>query len=108
MNLKVFLRLQMFIVSLPLLFEHPFFTFLKPFLATYPALLFITLLSVILMNVKLPLFSFKIQSFSFSKYGYQLVLLTLTFPVFYFLQWVAVPIMILLYLFLNVIKNSFN
>ena len=98
----------LFIVSLPLLIEHPFFNSLKPFLTTYPTLLFITLFSAILMNLKLPLFSFKIQSFSFSKYSYQLILLALAFPTFYFLQWVAVPIMILLYLFLNVIKNSFN
>jgi len=35
-------------------------------------------------------------------------LVILALPSFYFLQWAAVPVMIVLYLFLNVIRNSFK
>ncbi|MEN8766023.1 MAG: CDP-alcohol phosphatidyltransferase family protein [Polaribacter sp.] len=98
----------LFIVALPLLMEHPLFAFLKPFLTTYPALLFISVLSAILMNVRLPLFSFKIQSFRFKDYGFQLFLVALALPAFFFLQWAAVPVMIVIYLFLNVIRNGFG
>ena len=98
----------LFIVALPLLMEHPLFAFLKPFLSTYTALVFISILSAILMNIRLSLFSFKIQSFSLKDYGFQLFLTLLALPAFYFLQWAAVPVMIVIYLFLNVIRNSFN
>jgi len=56
----------------------------------------------------LPLFSFKIQSFELRDYVFQLLLILLSVPTFYFLQWVAVPVMIVIYLFLNVLKNSFD
>ena len=98
----------LFIVALPLLMAHPLFAFFKPFLSTYPALVLISILSAILMNIRLPLFSFKIQSFELRDYGFQLLLILLSVPTFYFLQWVAVPVMIVIYLFLNVLKNSFD
>ncbi|MDB4267121.1 phosphatidylserine synthase, partial [Flavobacteriaceae bacterium] len=98
----------LFIVALPLLMEHPLFAFLKPLLSTYTALLFIVILSAVLMNVRLSLFSFKIQTFSIRDYGFQMFLVILALPSFYFLQWAAVPVMIVLYLFLNVIRNSFK
>ena len=96
----------LFIVALPLLLEHPLFQVIKPFIANYVALLFISLISFLLMNTRLPLFSFNITSFNFREYSYQFIFLLLVFPVFYFFKWVAVPLMILFYLLLNVIRNS--
>lgn len=98
----------LFIVALPLLLEHPMFLNVKPFLATFPALMVICLLSAILMNIRLPLFSFKIKSSSIRENGYQLALLAICFPAFYFFQWVAVPLLIVVYLILNIIRNSFS
>ena len=98
----------LFIVALPLLLEHPLFLNVEPFLATYPALMIICILSAILMNIKLPLFSFKIKSLNIQEYGYQFILILCVFPVFYFFQWVAVPLLILIYLILNLIRNSFT
>ena len=98
----------LFIVALPLLIEHPFFTSLKPILTSYLTLFIITLMSSILMNVRLPLFSFKIKSFSFNQYRYQTALFALSIPAFYFFNWVAVPVLILIYLILNFIRNSVN
>tara|TARA_Y100000385_G_scaffold176192_1_gene182083 strand:- start:658 stop:1440 length:783 start_codon:yes stop_codon:yes gene_type:complete len=98
----------LFIVALPLLLEHPLFLNLKPFLATYPALMIICIISAILMNIRLPLFSFKIKYLNIQEYGYQFLLLLCVVPIFYFFQWVAVPLLILIYLILNLIKNSFN
>ena len=68
----------------------------------------IVILSAVLMNVRLSLFSFKIQTFSIRDYGFQMFLVILALPSFYSLQWAAVPVMIVLYLFLNVIRNSFK
>jgi CDP-diacylglycerol--serine O-phosphatidyltransferase len=98
----------LFIVSLPLMIEHPMFGFIKPLLASYPALIVISAFSAVIMNVRLPLFSFKIKSFTWDEYGYQIALVAMAIPVFYFLQWAAIPILILLYLVLNLIKSSFS
>jgi len=98
----------LFIVSLPLLIEHPFFSSLRPFLISYPVLMIICFVSVILMNIRLPLFSFKVKTLNIREYGYQSLLMLFVFPFFYFFQWVAVPILIVIYLILNVIRNSFN
>ena len=98
----------LFIVSLPLLIEHPLFSSIKSILATFPALASICLISAILMNIRLPLFSFKIKSLKIQDNGYQLILLFICFPTFYFFQWVAVPLIIIIYLILNVIRNSFS
>lgn len=98
----------LFIVALPLLIEHPLFSGVKPFIATYPALIMICIISAVLMNIRLPLFSFKIHSFNIQEYGYQFVLFLFVFPSFYFFQWVAVPILIVIYLILNVVKNSLS
>tara|TARA_B100001057_G_C22602055_1_gene853159 strand:- start:420 stop:926 length:507 start_codon:yes stop_codon:yes gene_type:complete len=98
----------LFIVALPLLLEHPLFSKVKPFLATYPALMIICVVSAILMNTRLPLFSFKIKYLNIQEYGYQFLLLLCVVPFFYFFQWAAVPLLILIYLILNVIRNSFN
>jgi CDP-diacylglycerol--serine O-phosphatidyltransferase len=94
----------LFIVS----FEHPLLSGANPFLASYQTLIMICLVSALIMNIRLPLFSFKINSLNFQEYGYQLVLLLFVFPSFYFFQWVAVPLLIIIYLILNVIRNSFN
>jgi CDP-diacylglycerol--serine O-phosphatidyltransferase len=98
----------LFIVSFPLLLEHPLLSGANPFLASYQTLIMICLVSALIMNIRLPLFSFKINSLNFQEYGYQLVLLLFVFPSFYFFQWVAVPLLIIIYLILNVIRNSFN
>ena len=98
----------LFIVSFPLLLEHPLLSGANPFLASYQTLIMICLVSALIMNIRLPLFSFKINSLNFQEYGYQLVFLLFVFPSFYFFQWVAVPLLIIIYLILNVIRNSFN
>jgi CDP-diacylglycerol--serine O-phosphatidyltransferase len=98
----------LFIVSLPLLLAHSLFSEIRPFVFNYSALVAISLVSALLMNIRLPLFSFKIKSLSIQEYGYQFALLLFVFPTFYFFQWVAVPLLIMIYLILNVIRNSLS
>ena len=97
----------LFIVSLPLLLEHKYFIFFKPFVYSYAGLLVVVLISSFLMNSRIRLFAFKIYTYRLSNYGYQIFLILCSLPLFYLMQWVAVPMLIILYLFLNVIRNSF-
>lgn len=98
----------LFIVALPLLIEHPLFELLKPSLTSYFSMFAIVLCSAMLMNIRLPLFSFKIKSFNLKEYSYQMVLLLLSLPAFYIFNWAAVPLLILVYLVLNLIRNSLS
>lgn len=97
----------LFIVSLPLLLEHKYFIFFKPLVYSFAGLLVVVLISSFLMNSRIRLFAFKIYTYRLSNYGYQIFLILCSLPLFYLMQWVAVPMLIILYLFLNVIRNSF-
>jgi CDP-diacylglycerol--serine O-phosphatidyltransferase len=98
----------LFITSLPLVAEYFHnvvdleFSFDKWFLIG------ITLLSAYVMNAEIPLFSLKIKDFSFAKYKLQVFFLAISVLLLIFLQILAVPLIILLYVLLSVINNIVN
>ncbi|MDI1318494.1 CDP-alcohol phosphatidyltransferase family protein [Flavobacterium sp.] len=65
----------------------------------------ITLLSAYVMNAEIPLFSLKIKNFSVAKYKLQIFFLAASVLLFIFLQIVAVPLIIVLYVLLSVMNN---
>ena len=69
-------------------------------------LLVITLLSTYIMNAEIPLFSLKIKDFSFEKYKLQLVYLLLSLVLIVVFKFVAIPLVILLYVLFSVASNS--
>ena len=71
-------------------------------------LLALTFLSAYVMNAEIPLFSLKIKNFSFAKYKLQIFFLAISVLMLIFLQIVAVPLIILLYVLLSVINNILN
>ena len=98
----------LFFTSLPLLHiipesvkdaENLNFTLLK---IVFVALVF---LSAYVMNAEIPLFSLKIKDFSFAKYKLQIFFLALSVMMLIFLQILAVPLIIILYVLLSVINN---
>ena len=95
----------LFIVSLPILFDHPFFDSIKPFVFSFPALLIITLLSSILMNLRFRLFTFKLNSFKINENLYQIAFFIVGVILFYFLNWISIPILIISYIIVNIFRN---
>ena len=95
----------LFIVSLPSLFDHPFFDSIKPFVFSFPALLIITLLSSILMNLRFRLFTFKLNSFKINENLYQITFFIVGVILFYFLNWISIPILIISYIIVNIFRN---
>ena len=95
----------LFIVSLPILFDHPFFDSIKPFVFSFPALLIITLLSSILMNLRFRLFTFKLNSFKINENLYQITFFIIGVILFYFLNWISIPILIISYIIVNIFRN---
>lgn len=68
-------------------------------------LLLLTLLSAYIMNAEIPLFSLKIKNFSVAKYKLQIFFLALSVLLLLFLNIVAVPLIIILYILLSVLDN---
>ena len=64
-------------------------------------------LSAYVMNAEIPLFSLKIKNFSFAKYKLQIFFLLTSVALIIFLQVVAVPIIIVIYVLLSVFNNMF-
>lgn len=71
-------------------------------------LIALTFLSAYVMNTEIPLFSLKIKNFSFAKYKLQIFFLAISVLMLIFLQIVAVPLIILIYVLLSVINNIVN
>ncbi|HOD10732.1 MAG TPA: CDP-alcohol phosphatidyltransferase family protein [Flavobacterium sp.] len=98
----------LFIMSLAVIIKGMPFSELSAFLFDWKVLIPITLLSAYVMNAEIPLFSLKIKNFSFAKYKLQIFFLAISVLMLIFLQIVAVPLIILIYVLLSVINNIVN
>lgn len=95
----------LFITSLPMLPAVLHDNFGIDFSFNKWILMGITLLSAYVMNAEIPLFSLKIKNFSVAKYKLQISFLVASVLLLIFLQIVAVPLIIVLYVLLSVINN---
>lgn len=99
----------LFITSLPLVisaFEHN--QQLVEIVMNKSFLVAITLISTYIMNAEIPLFSLKIKNFSFAKYKLQIFFLAISVAMLFFLQILAVPLIIILYVLLSIFNNMIN
>ncbi len=78
------------------------FSYNKWFLIT------LTLLSAFIMNAEIPLFSLKFKNLSFAKYKLQISFLAFSVLLLIFLQILAVPLIIVMYVLLSIINNIVN
>lgn len=94
------------IMSIPMIQFHSEFEWLVDFLSNPYVLVGITVLSSYLLNAEIPLFSLKVKSFSWEKYKMQVVFLILSLILIVLLEFIAIPIIILLYVILSVVNNA--
>lgn len=94
------------IMSIPMIQFHSEFEWLVNFLSNPYILLGVTVLSSYLLNAEIPLFSLKVKSFSWEKYKMQVVFLILSLILIVLLEFIAIPIIILLYVILSVVNNA--
>jgi CDP-diacylglycerol--serine O-phosphatidyltransferase len=94
------------IMSIPMIQFHSEFEWLVDFLSNPYVLVGVTVLSSYLLNAEIPLFSLKVKSFSWEKYKMQVVFLILSLILIIFLEFIAIPIIILLYVILSVVNNA--
>ena len=98
----------LFFVSLPILMDHVYLIESKEYLLNNYTLIILTISSVVLMNVPFRLFSLRI---SLRKYDYNIFkILTIVFsvPIIFLFGLGGFSLVIILYLFLNVIRNLWS
>ena len=98
----------LFFVSLPILIEHPYLIDSKQYFLNNYTLIALTIFSIILMNVPFRLFSLRL---SLSKYDYNLfkiLTIILSIPLIVIFGLGGFSLVIILYLFLNVIRNLWS
>jgi CDP-diacylglycerol--serine O-phosphatidyltransferase len=81
-------------------------TFFAPFLTNIYVLLGVAICMSYLMMAELPLIALKFKDFSWKNNQYIYILLVISIVMLVFLQFSAVPMIMLLYIILSVIKNT--
>jgi CDP-diacylglycerol--serine O-phosphatidyltransferase len=97
----------LFILSLPLVLKNTESLLVIEALTNQWVLLLIALLSAYILNAEISLFSLKVKNFSFSANLIQVVFLLLSLILVFLLHYLAIPMVILLYVLLSVINNKF-
>jgi CDP-diacylglycerol--serine O-phosphatidyltransferase len=95
----------LFFTSLPILPLVLHDNFGIEFSFNIATLLILTVISAYVMNAEIPLFSLKIKNFSVAKYKLQIFFLAVSVLMLLFLNIVAVPLIIILYVLLSVVDN---
>jgi len=96
----------LFITSLPLVISMFPNAFITEYLTNQWVLIGFTFLSAYTMNAEIPLFSLKFKNFSFAKYKLQIFFLAISVAMLIFLQILAVPLIIIIYVLLSIIDNQ--
>lgn len=97
----------LFILSLPLVLKHSDSLIIFDILTNQGVLLIITVLSAFILNAEIPLFSLKIKDFTFNKNALQIVFLLIATALLIFLNYLAIPLIIIFYVLLSVFNNKF-
>ncbi len=99
----------LFILSLPLVLKYyasDSLLVIEIFTEKW-VLLLISLFSAYILNAEIPLFSLKIKKFNFKDNVLQIIFLTIAVLLLVFLNYLAIPLIIIFYVLLSVINNKF-
>ena len=96
----------LFVLSFPLILEFNSFEIVTNLLQNTWFLVGVTLLGSYLMNANIPLFSLKFKEYSFKNNKIKYIFILLSILLLSFLQFVAFPIVIVLYVVFSVIENK--
>lgn len=97
----------LFILSLPLVLKFSDSLITLEILTNEWILLLIALCSTYVLNAEIPLFALKIKKFNFKDNALQIVFLLTSLVMLIFLQYIAIPLIIIFYVLLSVINNKF-
>ena len=97
--------MSLFVISLPLIQEYSNIEFALNLITNNYFLIIITILLTYLMNAQLPLFSLKFKDYSVKNNLIKYVFLIASLLMIIFLQYISIPLIIIVYVALSVISN---
>ena len=97
--------MSLFVVSLPLIFEHTDYAWVKEVLQNVYFLAVTSIVLTILMNVNLPLLSLKFKSFGIKENSFKYLLILISVLLIFTFHYLAVPLIIVTYIILSIIQN---
>jgi CDP-diacylglycerol--serine O-phosphatidyltransferase len=97
--------MSLFVISLPLIQEYSNIEFVQNLIANNYFLIAVTLLLTYLMNAELPLFSLKFKEYSVKNNLMKYLFLVVSLLMIIFLQYISIPLIIILYIILSIISN---
>lgn len=97
--------MSLFVISLPLIQEYSTIELVQNLIANNYFLIAVTLVLTYLMNAELPLFSLKFKEYSFKNNVVKYLFLIASVVMIIALQYLSIPLIILLYVVLSVISN---
>tara|TARA_R110002073_G_scaffold72537_1_gene177459 strand:- start:453441 stop:454109 length:669 start_codon:yes stop_codon:yes gene_type:complete len=100
--------MALFVISLPLVLLYTAVGFATNLIENTYFLIFVTIVLSSVMNMEIPLFSLKFKNFSVKNNWIELLFLTLSVILLILLQFVAIPLIILLYVVFSIVKNTLN
>lgn len=96
----------LFIMSLPIIAYNDTYPLLAPIFSSPFILIGISLVSAFVMNAEIPLFSLKIKYLNWETNKLQFIFLILSILLLFALQYIAIPLIIVLYVILSVLNNK--
>ncbi len=97
--------MSLFVISLPLIQEYSTVEFAQNLITNNYFLIGVTLLLTYLMNAEIPLFSLKFKEYSFKNNVIKYLFLLASLVMIIFLQYLSIPLIIVLYVVLSIINN---
>ncbi len=94
------------ILSLPVILQHTSSEIIENILRNQWILLLITAFSAFILNAEIPLFSLKIKTFNFAKNKLQIIFLSISILLLAVFQFLGLPLIIILYVFLSILNNK--
>lgn len=98
----------LFVLSLPMILKYSDVAFANDLIANKWFLIAVTLIGSYMMNAELPLFSLKFKDYSFKNNLIKYTFIFATILLLIFLQFVAIPLIIVLYVLFSVMENMIN
>ncbi|CAL2077250.1 CDP-alcohol phosphatidyltransferase family protein [Tenacibaculum sp. 190524A05c] len=97
--------MNLFVLSLPLISEYTTNILIQDIIHNKYVLIIITILLSVLMVSEVKLFSLKFKNYAFNKNIFKYTFLLLSIALLITLKFVAIPVIILLYILLSLFKN---
>ncbi|WP_298880729.1 CDP-alcohol phosphatidyltransferase family protein [uncultured Polaribacter sp.] len=97
--------MSLFVISLPLILEYSDIEFVHQLITNNYFLISITVVLTYLMNAEIPLFSLKFKDFSVKNNLMKYLFLLASLLMITFLEYISIPLIIILYVALSVISN---